>query len=79
MDVWYCLYVFVCPDLVLDVPLIKYLSAGMSVKSLIILYRRVSRILECLDSRDSHWKCLSIDGTLLVLLYPFVVYWAALL
>ena len=30
VDVRYCLYFFVCADLVLDVPLIKYSSAGMS-------------------------------------------------
>ena len=42
MDVQYCLYFFVCAYLVLDVPLIKYSSTGMPIKSLIILYRRVS-------------------------------------
>ena len=42
VDVWYCLYFFECADLVLAAPLVRYLSAGMSIMSLTILYRRVS-------------------------------------
>ena len=42
VDVRYCLYSFECEDPVLDAPLVRYSSAGMSIKLLTILYRRVS-------------------------------------
>ena len=34
VDVWYCLYFFEYADLVLDAPLVRYSSAGMSIISL---------------------------------------------
>ena len=40
--VWYCLDFFECADLVLDAPLVSNSSAGMSIISFTILYRRVS-------------------------------------
>ena len=42
VDVRYCLYFLECADLVLDAPLVRYSSSGMSIISLTILYRRVS-------------------------------------
>ena len=42
IDVLYCLYFLECADIVLDAPLVKYSSVGMSIISLTILYRRVS-------------------------------------
>ena len=42
VDVRYCLYFLECADLVLDAPLVRYSSAGMSIISLTILYRKVS-------------------------------------
>ena len=42
VDVWNYLYFFECADLVLDSPLVRYLSAGMCIISLTILYRRTS-------------------------------------
>ena len=56
---------------------IRYVSAGMSTRSLTILKKRVSCAFVRLTSRVSQPRWSNMDVTLLVLWYLFVAYLAA--
>jgi len=57
----------------------RYWLAGISTRSLMILYSMVSCALVRRDSSVSHPKCSIMEDTLLVLWYRLVTYLAALL
>ena len=55
-DVEYCLNFLEWAALVLAADGVRYLEAGMSIRSSTTLYRRLSCIFDRLDSRGSHCR-----------------------
>ena len=77
VDVDICLNFLEWAALVLDVEGVRYLAAGMSIRSSTTLYRRLSCIFARLVSKVSHFRWSSMEITLLVFPYLFVAKRAA--